>query len=105
MTRRPSTSSGRSIASRVVPATSETITRSEPSRRLTSVDLPTFGRPTSARRARASLSAVRPPADRRGAQLAALPGGLPLGGQLLDDPVQQVPGAETLGGRDRLRLA
>ena len=44
-TRRPSTSSGRSIASRVVPATSETITRSEPRKRLTSDDLPTFGRP------------------------------------------------------------
>ena len=46
----PSTSIGRSIASRVVPATSETITRSEPRKRLTSEDLPTFGRPITARR-------------------------------------------------------
>ena len=39
-----------SIASRVVPARSETITRSSPAKRLTSEDLPTFGRPMTARR-------------------------------------------------------
>ena len=43
-------SSGMSIASRVVPATSETITRSSPRKRLTSEDLPTFGRPMTASR-------------------------------------------------------
>ena len=37
-----------SMASRVVPAMSETITRSSPSSRLTSDDLPTFGLPVTA---------------------------------------------------------
>ena len=47
---RPSNSSRVSIESRVVPATSETITRSVPRKRLTIEDLPTFGRPMIARR-------------------------------------------------------
>ena len=54
--RRPSTSSSVSIASRVVPATSETITRSRPRNALTSEDLPTFGRPITASRTRSSSS-------------------------------------------------
>ena len=37
-----------SIASRVVPGTSETIARSSPSSALSRLDLPTFGRPTKA---------------------------------------------------------
>ena len=47
---RPSTTSGVSMASRVVPASSETIARGSPRMRLTSDDLPTFGRPITARR-------------------------------------------------------
>ncbi len=50
VTLRSPTLSGVSIASRVVPASSETITRSSPRKRLTSEDLPTFGRPITARR-------------------------------------------------------
>jgi hypothetical protein len=46
----PSQSSSTSIASRVVPGWSNAITRSSPSRRFTSVDLPTLGRPTMATR-------------------------------------------------------
>ena len=56
---RPSTSSSVSIASRVVPARSETITRSEPRKALTSEDLPTLGRPITA-------TARRPRRPRRG---------------------------------------
>ena len=37
-----------SMASRVVPGVSETIARSSPSRALSRLDLPTFGRPTNA---------------------------------------------------------
>jgi hypothetical protein len=55
-----STSSSMSIASRVVPATSETITRSWPRNALTSDDLPTFGRPMMASRTRSSSSAGEP---------------------------------------------
>ena len=51
---RSSQRSRRLIASRVVPASSETITRSEPTNRLTSEDLPTFGRPITARRTTSS---------------------------------------------------
>ena len=51
---RPSTSRSVSIASRVVPASSETITRSRPRNALTSEDLPTFGRPITASRTRSS---------------------------------------------------
>src|SRR5829696_5214599 len=50
MTGRPSTSSSVSIASRVVPARSETITRSEPRKALTSEDFPALGRPITATR-------------------------------------------------------
>ena len=80
---RSPTISGMSIASRVVPATSETITRSSPRKRLTSEDLPTFGRPITARRTRVAVRL-----------LLAL-------GQQLDDPVEQVARAEALGGGDR----
>ena len=45
-----------SIASRVVPATRQTITRSQPRNALTSDDLPTFGRPITARRTTSSSS-------------------------------------------------
>src|SRR5215203_1424969 len=55
-TGRPSTSSRVSIASRVVPAMSETITRSEPRKALTSEDLPTLGRPITATRTVSSSS-------------------------------------------------
>ena len=61
ITRRPSTSIGRSIASRVVPATSLTITRSDFRNLLTSEDLPTFGRPISARRIVSSSSGSKSP--------------------------------------------
>ena len=86
---RPSNSSGRSIASRVVPATSETITRSAPRNRLTSEDLPTFGRPITARRTASSSG-------------PALVAGLR---RKLDEPVEQVAGPEPLRGRHRHRLA
>ena len=59
-TLRPSTSIGVSIASRVVPATSETITRSRPRKALTSEDLPTFGRPITARRTMSSSASASP---------------------------------------------
>ena len=55
---RPSTSIGVSIASRVVPATSDTITRSRPRNALTRLDLPTFGRPITARRTTSSSSSA-----------------------------------------------
>ncbi len=86
--RRPSTSSSVSIASRVVPARSETITRSLPRKALTSEDLPTLGRPITAMRTGSSPRAA-------GGQLA----------ERLDDPVEQVAGAEPVRGRDRDRLA
>src|ERR1700690_1394937 len=54
--RRPSTSSSVSIASRVVPARSETITRSDPRKALTSEDLPALGRPITATRVGCSPS-------------------------------------------------
>ena len=85
---RPSTSIGVSIASRVVPATSETITRSRPRKALTSEDLPTFGRPITARRTSVLL------------QLLVL-----VLGQQLDEAVEQVAGAEPLRRRDGQRLA
>jgi hypothetical protein len=52
----PSTSIGVSMASRVVPASGETITRSRPRKAFTSDDLPTFGRPMTARRTTSSSS-------------------------------------------------
>ena len=58
---RPSTSIGVSIASRVVPARSETITRSRPRKALTSEDLPTFGRPMTASRTSPSSSSGSSP--------------------------------------------
>ena len=62
---RPSNSMRVSIASRVVPATGVTITRSSPSSLLTSDDLPTFGRPISASRVASSASSRRPRAGAR----------------------------------------
>ena len=85
---RPSSSIGVSIASRVVPARSSTITRSWPSSRFTSDDLPTFGRPISASRTGVSSSS----SDSRLRQ--------PLG-----DQVEQVAGAEALRGRHGQRIA
>ena len=87
-TGRPSTSSSVSIASRVVPARSETITRSEPRKALTSEDLPALGRPITATRA-----------------ALVLLGGRGALAEQLDDAVEQVAAAEAVGGRDRLRLA
>ena len=46
-----------SIASRVVPATGDTMTRSSPSSRFNNDDFPTFGRPTIANRNSLSASA------------------------------------------------
>ena len=46
----PPWTTSESMASRVVPATSETTKRSVPSSALTKVDLPTLGRPTMAMR-------------------------------------------------------
>src|SRR5437867_670804 len=46
--RRPSYANGVSIASRVVPGSSATTSRSRPSKRLTRLDFPTLGRPTTA---------------------------------------------------------
>ena len=77
-----------SIASRVVPAMSETITRSSPSSAFTSDDLPTFGRPITARRRRR-----RPPRPRRDV------------GQVLGDASSRSPAAEPLRGRHRDRVA
>ena len=71
------------------PATSETITRSRPRKAFTSEDLPTFGRPMTASRTRSSSSAV----DRL------------VGRKQLDEPVEQVAGAEALRGRDGHRVA
>ncbi len=53
-----------SIESRVVPAIGVTITRSSPSSRLSSDDLPTFGRPISASRVASSASALPVPGSR-----------------------------------------
>ena len=62
----PSRSTITSIASRVVPGISEAMTRSNPASVLTSVDFPTFGRPTTAIRGRsASFASVASPASAR----------------------------------------
>ena len=53
-----------SIASRVVPATSETMTRFSPRRRLTIEDLPTFGFPTMAIRGLSSSSSCALPSGK-----------------------------------------
>src|SRR5581483_7179559 len=71
-----------SIASRVVPGMSETITRSWPSRALSRPDLPTFGRP------------------RMATPIASAPAG-----EARDDLVQQVARPVTVHGRDRHGLA
>ena len=77
-----------SIASRVVPGTSETITRSRPTSRLRSDDLPTFGRPRIATR------------------IASVPIATSLvPGQARDDLVEQVAGAVTVQARERPRVA
>ena len=78
---RPSHSSVVSIASRVVPGTSLTMTRSSPRSALSSDDLPTFGRPTIAMRGTRSVSSSRirrlvarspsPPRPRPGASAIA----------------------------------
>ena len=86
---RPSTSIGVSIASRVVPATAETITRSRPRKALTRLDLPTFGRPITASRTMSSSSSASSSSS----------------GTQLDEAVEQVAGAEPLRGGDRQRLA
>ena len=77
-----------SIASRVVPGTSETIARSSPSSALSSELLPTFGRPMIA-------SASSPSCVAFGAS----------GGKQLDDAVEQVAGAFAVDRRNRNRLA
>ena len=77
-----------SIASRVVPGTSETIVRSPPTIAFRSDDLPTFGRPRIATRI-ASSPTSRAPAAR----------------QQRDDLVEQVAGAVPVRARERDRLA
>ena len=67
---------------------SETITRSEPRKALTSEDLPTLGRPITATRTASSSSALRLALAERG-----------------DDRVEQVAGAEPVRGGDGERLA
>ncbi len=78
-----------SIASRVVPARSETITRSSPTKRLTSDDLPTLGRPITARRTASSA-------------LDELPSG---SGPAATIRSSRSPGAEPLGRGDGDRVA
>ena len=73
-----------SIASRVVPGTSETITRSSPSSAFRRLDLPTFGRPRIATRIASSPTSCRP-----------------LPGSIVDDRVEQVAGAVAVQGRER----
>ena len=85
---RPLNVIGRSMASRVVPATGETITRSEPAKRLSSEDLPTLGRPIRARRMASSASSDSASLRRE-----------------RRDPVEQVAGAQALRGGDGDRLA
>ena len=77
-----------SIASRVVPGISETITRSRPTSLFRSDDLPTFGRPRIATR------------------IASVPIATSLvPGQARDDLVEQVAGAVAVEPRQRPRLA
>ena len=89
-----------SIVSRVVPGMSWTTARSSPISRLNRVDLPTFGRPTSATENTPSLGSASlfvvgrrpracPPTDAR------------LGrGQQLDESVEHVAGAAAVEGAD-----
>ncbi len=82
--RLPSTSASVSTGSRVVPARSLTITRSEPSSALSSEDLPTFGRPRIAMRGTPSS-----------ASSAILAGVRP---EQLDQAIEQVAGTEPMVG-------
>ena len=86
--RRPPRWSTVSIASRVVPGTSETITRSWPTSAFRSDDLPTFGRPRMATRIASSPTGARPSPGSR-----------------VDDLVEQVAGAVTVQRRQRQRVA
>ena len=81
-----------STASRVVPGMSCTIERSSPTRRLNSVDLPTFGRPTIA--IEKMPSSVRSSTAPRGS-----------GGQRVDEGVEQVAAPPPVDGRHRVRGA
>ena len=90
--RLPSTSASVSTGSRVVPACSLTITRSEPSRALSSDDLPTFGRPRIAMRGGCFLIVLDHFAL-RGARSS------------LDQAVEQVAGTESMGGGHRQGLS
>ncbi len=89
---RPSRSSTVSIESRVVPGTSETITRSRPSSAFRSDDLPTFGRPRIATRIASSGSSGRTPPSLL---------------EAIDEIVEQVAGAVAVhrGERDRVAEA
>ena len=77
-----------SIASRVVPGTSETITRSSPSSAFRRLDLPTFGRPRIATRIASSPTSCGP-----------------LPGSMRDDRVEQVARAVAVQRRERDRVA
>ena len=84
----PPSSSSSSTGSTVVPATESTTLRSVPVSRFSRLDLPTFGRPTSAtRRGPPSRLAVR--------------GGV---GQLGQDRIEQIAGAAAVQAADRVRL-
>ena len=98
-----SVSTSVSIASRVVPAMSWTTARSAPTRRLNSVLLPTFGRPTIATRGGAASSGIpsvvrRQPLARRVRRRAA-----GLVGEPLEDHVEQVAGTSTVQRAHRAR--
>ena len=87
----PPSSTSSSTGSRVVPATSSTTTRSSPASLLSRLDLPTFGRPSSATRR-------GPPRGVGAADRGDL-------GQHVEDGVEQVAAAPAVQRGDRVRLA
>jgi hypothetical protein len=90
--RRPSRSKGTWMASRVVPGWSKATSRSSPSQALISVDLPTFGRPATARRmGRRHRRAGHP---RRPREV-----------EVLQRRLEQAADALAVGRRHRMRLA
>ena len=85
----PPSSISSSTGSRVVPATLSTTTRSEPASRLSRLDLPTLGRPTSATRRGPALGVGSVGGDGR---------------QHLEHGVERVAAAAAVHRRDRPRL-
>ena len=88
----PSSSTSESTGSTVVPATSCTTERTSPDTRLSRLDLPTFGLPTSATRR-------GPPGRRRRSRRAGS------AGQRVEHRVEQVAGAAPVQAAHRVRLA